>query len=50
VKAQLLATIDSELRKVAARIESDAIVLVDMGHHTIAAAGRMGDRWPRGGR
>jgi putative nucleotidyltransferase with HDIG domain len=48
VKAQLLATIDSELRKVAARIEADAIVLVDMRQHTIAAAGRLGDRWPRG--
>jgi putative nucleotidyltransferase with HDIG domain len=48
VRAQLLATIDSELRKVAARIEADAIVLVDVHQTTIAAAGRMGDRWPRG--
>jgi len=48
VKDQLLATIDSELKKVAARVEADAIVLVDMRQNTLAAAGRMGDRWPRG--
>jgi len=48
VKAQLLATIDSELTKVAARVEADAIVLVDMRQNTLAAAGRLGDRWPRG--
>jgi putative nucleotidyltransferase with HDIG domain len=48
VVTQLLATIDSELKKVAARIETDAIVLVDMRHTTLASAGRLGDRWPRG--
>ena len=48
VKAQLLETIDRELAKVAARIESDAIVLVDMHQNTLAAAGRLSDRWPRG--
>ena len=48
VKAQLLETIDRELAKVAARIESDAIVLVDVHQNTLAAAGRLGDRWPRG--
>jgi putative nucleotidyltransferase with HDIG domain len=50
VRTQLLSTIDSELRKVAARIEADAIVLVDMRQSTLASAGRMGDRWPRGSR
>ena len=48
VKEQLLATIDGELEKVAARIESDAIVLADMHQNTLAAAGRLSDRWPRG--
>jgi putative nucleotidyltransferase with HDIG domain len=48
VQAQLLETIDRELAKVAARIESDALVLVDMHHNTLAAAGRLRDRWPRG--
>ncbi|HMB79704.1 MAG TPA: HD domain-containing phosphohydrolase, partial [Vicinamibacterales bacterium] len=48
VKAQLLATIDGELKKVAANIESDAVVLVDMRQTTLAAAGRMGERFPRG--
>ena len=48
VKEQLLATIDHELANVAARIESDAIVLADMHQNTLAAAGRLSDRWPRG--
>jgi putative nucleotidyltransferase with HDIG domain len=48
VTAQLLATIDSELKKVAARVEADAIVLVDMRRMALASAGRLGDRWPRG--
>ena len=48
VKSQLLATIDGELRNVAASIESDAVVLVDMHQNTLAAAGRMGERFPRG--
>jgi putative nucleotidyltransferase with HDIG domain len=48
VRLQLFSTIDSELRKVAAHIEADALVLVDMRHRTLASAGRMGDRWPRG--
>jgi putative nucleotidyltransferase with HDIG domain len=50
VKAQLLETIDRELAKVAARIDSDAIVVVDVQQNTLAAAGRLGDRWPRGRR
>jgi putative nucleotidyltransferase with HDIG domain len=48
VKAQLLATIDGELKKVAASIESDAVVLVDMHQTTLASAGRLGERFPRG--
>jgi putative nucleotidyltransferase with HDIG domain len=48
VKTQLLGTIDGELRKVAAGIESDAVVLTDMYQNTLAAAGRMGERFPRG--
>ena len=48
VKAQLLATIDGELKKVAASVDSDAVVLVDMRQNTLAAAGRLGERFPRG--
>ena len=48
VRADLLETIDLVLEKVAARVESDAIVLVDTHQVTLAAAGRMADRWPRG--
>jgi putative nucleotidyltransferase with HDIG domain len=47
VRGYLLTTIDNELRKVAAVAESDALVLVDARHDTIAAAGRLADRWPR---
>jgi len=45
---QAIETIDRELKKVAARVEADAIVLVDAHGVTIDAVGRMGDRWPRG--
>ena len=48
VKAQLLATIDGELKKVASSVESDAVVLVDMHQNALAAAGRMGERFQRG--
>ncbi|HEV8345324.1 MAG TPA: HD domain-containing phosphohydrolase [Vicinamibacterales bacterium] len=48
VHGYLLATIDNELRKVAAVAESDALVLVDTRQNTIGAAGRFADRWPRG--
>ena len=48
VRADLLETIDLVLEKVAARVDSDAIVLVDTRHIALAAAGRMADRWPRG--
>jgi putative nucleotidyltransferase with HDIG domain len=46
VREQWLTTIRRQLEEVAARIESDAIVLTDMRHHTLAAAGRLADRWP----
>jgi putative nucleotidyltransferase with HDIG domain len=48
LRAQLLGTIDGELAKVAARVDADALVLVDMRQNTISAAGRLADRWPRG--
>ena len=47
-QAQILATIDRELDKLVASIESDAIILVDPQKRTIASAGRLMDRWPRG--
>jgi putative nucleotidyltransferase with HDIG domain len=47
-RADLLETIDLVLEKVAARVDSDAVVLVDTHQVTLAAAGRMADRWPRG--
>jgi len=46
--SQVLTTIDLELGKVAASVDSDAIILVDPQRRTIAAAGRLGNRWPRG--
>jgi putative nucleotidyltransferase with HDIG domain len=45
---QLIATIRRELEKLAARIEADAIVLVDGRWRTLAAVGRFADRWPQG--
>ena len=50
VRGQLLTMIDIELGKVAARFDSDAIVLVDARGLTIASAGRLADRWPVGRR
>jgi putative nucleotidyltransferase with HDIG domain len=46
VREQWLTTIRRQLEEVAARIESDAIVLTDLHHHTLAVAGRLADRWP----
>jgi putative nucleotidyltransferase with HDIG domain len=43
-----LTTINNELDKVAARIEADAMILADAHQITLAAVGRLGDRWPRG--
>jgi putative nucleotidyltransferase with HDIG domain len=48
VKSQLFATIDGELRKLAAGVESDAVVPVDLRQNTLAAAGRLGERFTRG--
>jgi hypothetical protein len=45
-REQWLTTIRRQLEEVAARIESDAIVLTDLHHHTLAVAGRLADRWP----
>jgi putative nucleotidyltransferase with HDIG domain len=47
-KVQLFATIANELEKVAERIEADAIVLADSHQNTLAATGRLADRWQRG--
>jgi putative nucleotidyltransferase with HDIG domain len=45
---QLFATITNELEKVSERVEADAIVLVDARRNTLAAAGRLAERWQRG--
>jgi putative nucleotidyltransferase with HDIG domain len=45
---QLRATIRREIGKLAARVEADAIVLVDGRGTALAAAGPLGDRWPEG--
>ena len=47
-QAHLLATIDRELRKLAAWIDADAIILVDLQKRTISSAGRLAGRWPQG--
>jgi putative nucleotidyltransferase with HDIG domain len=47
-RGELIETIDREVERLAARVESDAIVLVDARQRTLAAAGRLADRWPRG--
>jgi putative nucleotidyltransferase with HDIG domain len=47
-RPDLIETIDRELDKVAARVDADALILVDMRQRTIAAAGRLKDRWPSG--
>jgi putative nucleotidyltransferase with HDIG domain len=47
-RALWLTTIGNELDKVAARVDSDALILADTHQITLAAAGRLGDRWPRG--
>jgi putative nucleotidyltransferase with HDIG domain len=47
-RQQLLTTITRELEKVAARVESDAIVAVDVRQMTLAAAGPFGGSWPLG--
>jgi putative nucleotidyltransferase with HDIG domain len=47
-KDQLFATIANELEKLVDRVEADALVLVDEHQNTLASAGRLADRWPRG--
>ena len=47
-RALWLTTIGNELDKVAARVDSDALILADAHQITLAAAGRLADRWPRG--
>jgi putative nucleotidyltransferase with HDIG domain len=47
-RAQLFTTIANELEKVSERVEADAIVLADVRRNTLAAAGRLAGRWPRG--
>ncbi len=47
-REQLLNTIDGEMHELQARIDADAIVLVDTRQRALAATGRMADRWPRG--
>ena len=47
-RTQWMNTIGNELDKVAARVDSDALVLADAHQITLASAGRLGDRWPRG--
>jgi putative nucleotidyltransferase with HDIG domain len=47
VRADLLETLNLVLERVASRLESDAIVLVDNNRIPLGAAGRMADRWPR---
>lgn len=49
-RSQLLATVTRELDKLAARVEADAIVVVDARQNILQAAGRLADRWPRGRR
>jgi putative nucleotidyltransferase with HDIG domain len=49
-REQLLTTIAIEIDKVAARIDADAIVLVDGRGSTLAAAGPAAELWPRGRR
>jgi putative nucleotidyltransferase with HDIG domain len=45
---QLLATIKRELDKLAARVEADAIILVDARGTSLAAVGPFAGRWPHG--
>jgi putative nucleotidyltransferase with HDIG domain len=47
-RRELLATISNELQKVAARFDADVIVVVDAHNLTLAAAGRVAERWQAG--
>ena len=45
---ELIKTIEVEVDKLAAQLESDAIVLTDSKQTTMAVAGHLAERWPRG--
>jgi putative nucleotidyltransferase with HDIG domain len=47
-RRQLFATITNELEKLSARVEADAIVLVDARRSILAAAGASAEPWQRG--
>ncbi len=47
-KGQQLGTIARELDKLIARVEADAIILVDAHGISLVAVGRFADRWPQG--
>src|SRR5262249_6538938 len=47
-RTQLVVTIRRELDKLAARVEADAIILVDTRGVALVAAGGLEDRWPAG--
>jgi putative nucleotidyltransferase with HDIG domain len=46
-RVQLLATVQRELDKLAARVETDAVALATMDGETLAASGRLGASWAR---
>ena len=46
-RQQLLATVQRELDKLSARVESDAVALANVDGDTIAASGRLGSAWLR---
>jgi putative nucleotidyltransferase with HDIG domain len=46
-RQQLLATVQRELDKLSARVETDAVALANVDGDTIAASGRLGSAWLR---
>jgi putative nucleotidyltransferase with HDIG domain len=46
-RTQLLATVQRELDKLSARVESDAVALANIDGATLAAAGRLASAWSR---
>jgi putative nucleotidyltransferase with HDIG domain len=44
-RVQLLATVQRELDKLAAQVETDAVALADLNGQTLAASGRLGAEW-----
>ncbi len=49
-RIDLVATVDNELRKLAAYVDADVILLVDHQNQALAAVGRLASQWPRGAR